>query len=171
MQEMLKAENTSIFCVCVILCITSVFAAYGAGYRINVSPSVPAGIWRVGGEPAKGGYVTVAASEHMGYRLAVERKYLPEAKPMLKLLAAAEGDVISYDTREKAITVNGWHIVMTEIFESDTDGRPLPKAKFPLRLESGQVWVSSENVRGYDSRYFGPVSRDLLKNAVPVWIF
>jgi conjugative transfer signal peptidase TraF len=145
--------------------------AYKAGYRINMSPSVPVGIWRIGGEPRKGGYVTVAASEHAGYRLAVERKYLSNTRPMLKLLVAAEGDVVSYDTEEKAVTVNEDYIFMTEIFERDTEGRSLPSAAFPLRLQSGQGWVSSENIRGYDSRYFGPVSQDLLKSAVPVWIF
>ncbi|MDR1510325.1 MAG: S26 family signal peptidase [Synergistaceae bacterium] len=166
---MSKIERISVFCA--IMCLASFFAAYKAGYRINITPSVPIGVWRIGGEPRKGGYVAVAASEHAGYRLAVERQYLSDTRPMLKLFAAAEGDVVSYDTQGKAVTVNENYISMTEIFERDTEGRPLPSAAFPLRLEAGQGWVSSENIHGYDSRYFGPVSRDLLESAVAGGLF
>jgi type IV secretory pathway protease TraF len=60
---------------------------------------------------------------------------------------------------------------MTEIISQDTEGRPLPKASFPVTLRKGEVWLSSENIRGYDSRYFGPVSEDVLRRAAPVWIF
>jgi type IV secretory pathway protease TraF len=101
----------------------------------------------------------------------MERGYLRGLTPMLKRVAAAEGDLVSYDERERAITVNGRYIPMTEILSRDTEGRPLPRPSFPARLGKGDVWLSSENIRGYDSRYFGPVSEDLLKKAEPFWIF
>ncbi len=90
---------------------------------------------------------------------------------MLKKIIAAEGDFVSYDIGERAITVNGGYILMTEVISQDTEGRPLPSAPFPLLLGERQVWLSSENIRGYDSRYFGPVSLDILKKATPIWIF
>jgi conjugative transfer signal peptidase TraF len=145
---------------------------YHAGYRINLSPSVPTGIWRiVEGDHEKGSYVAVSPSGHPGYRLAVERGYLPGFSPMLKRVAATEGDIVNYDEEEKAVTVNEEYIMMSEIISQDTEGRPLPRASFPAKLRSGQVWLSSENIRGYDSRYFGPVSEDILRKAAPFWIF
>jgi type IV secretory pathway protease TraF len=119
----------------------------------------------------RGGYAVVAPSVHPGYRLAVERGYLHELTPMLKRLVAAEGDVVSYDEEERAVTVNGEYVPMTEILSRDTEERSLPRPSFPVVLKKGEVWLSSENIRGYDSRYFGPVSTDLLRRAKPFWIF
>jgi type IV secretory pathway protease TraF len=90
---------------------------------------------------------------------------------MLKRIVAAEGDFVSYDRQEKTVTVNGGYVPMTEILSQDTEGRPMPGAFFPVRLQERQVWLSSENIRGYDSRYFGPVSADILKKAAPIWTF
>jgi type IV secretory pathway protease TraF len=90
---------------------------------------------------------------------------------MLKRVVAAEGDFVSYDEWERAITVNGRYMPMTEILSRDTEGRELPRPLFPALLKKGEAWLSSENIRGYDSRYFGPVSTDLLQRAEPLWIF
>lgn len=154
------------FCLVVV-----VLSAYDAGYRINISPSVPTGIWKLTDEISKNGYAMVGASDHFGYRLAVEREYLVNYMPMLKLIVALSGDIVSYDSENRTITVNGAYIQRTEIYSSDTDGRPLSCASFPLQLQDGEAWLSSENIRGYDSRYFGPVSVDILRGAVPIWLF
>jgi conjugative transfer signal peptidase TraF len=154
-------------------------AAYGAGYRINLSPSVPRGVWKIAEQteqPQRGGYVVVPndaddESKNPGYRLAAERGYLVSPMPMLKRVAAAEGDFVSYDQAERAVTVNGGYVLMTEILSRDTEGRPMPSAPYPVWLEERQVWLTSENTRGYDSRYFGPVSSDILRKALPIWTF
>jgi conjugative transfer signal peptidase TraF len=166
--------------IMIVLGITLIsFAACGAGYRVNLSPSVPRGVWKVmkqPEEPQRGGYVIVPndakdESKNPGYRLAVERGYLVNPMPMLKRIVAVEGDFVSYDRQENAVTVNGGYILMTEILSQDTEGRPMPSAFFPVWLKERQAWLSSENIRGYDSRYFGPVSSDILRRATPVWIF
>jgi type IV secretory pathway protease TraF len=90
---------------------------------------------------------------------------------MLKRVVAVEGDFVSYDRQERSVTVNGGYVLMTEILSQDTEGRPMSSAFFPVWLQDRQVWLSSENIRGYDSRYFGPVSSDILRKATPVWIF
>ena len=154
-------------------------AARSKGYRVNLSPSVPRGIWKVMEQPdesQKGSYVVVPnnaddESKNPGYRLAAERGYLVNPMPMLKRVVAVEGDFVSYDRQERSVTVNGGYVLMTEILSQDTEGRPMPSAFFPVRLQDRQVWLSSENIRGYDSRYFGPVSSDILRRATPVWIF
>jgi conjugative transfer signal peptidase TraF len=169
-------KRTRKLAVVLLLCLSSAAGSglrlYHAGYRINLSPSVPTGIWRIReGGHARGDYVVVPPNDHQGYRLAVERGYLSEFSPMLKRVVAAEGDIVDYDEEERAVTVNGDYIFMTEILSRDTEGRSLPKASFPVKLRRGAVWLSSENIRGYDSHYFGPVSEDIPRKAIPVWIF
>jgi type IV secretory pathway protease TraF len=90
---------------------------------------------------------------------------------MMKKIAALAGDLVSYDMEEKVITVNGEYEFSTEVFSEDTSGRPLTPAVVPLYLKDGEAWLTSENIRGYDSRYFGPVSTDGLIRVVPVWLF
>lgn len=89
----------------------------------------------------------------------------------MKKVTASSGDVIDYDTEEESVTVNGEYLPYTKILSEDTQGRPLYGTKFPIILKKGQVWLSSENVRGYDSRYFGPVSGELIIKAIPVLLF
>ena len=147
--------------------------AYGAGYRYNSTPSVARGFWKIhdGTELQKGNYVLVCPKGNPGYDLALERKYVFEHAIMLKKVVAVEGDCVNYDVDEKAVTVNGEYIFMTEILSQDMEGRPLQGATFPIRLKKGQIWLSSEFIRGYDSRYFGPVSADILTKATPVWVY
>lgn len=155
---------------CLAVCFTA-FAARQEGYRVNTTPSVPVGLWRIAGKAEKNGYVFVTAFEHPGYRMAAERGYLTDGKAMVKRVVATEGDLVSYDASERAVTVNGAYIPMTEILSRDTEGRDLPAASFPRRLVSGEAWLSSENVRGYDSRYFGPVPLEALQGARLLWEF
>jgi conjugative transfer signal peptidase TraF len=173
-------KKTRPFAVCFTLCFACVtllsFYLHHAGYRINLSPSVPTGFWKItekeiSEETREREYVIVLPSSHPGYKLAIERKYLADSMPMLKRVVATKGDVVSYDENEEVVTVNGQYILMTTILSKDTEGRPLPRAVFPILLKAKEFWLSSENIRGYDSRYFGPVSADLLRGAVPIWKF
>jgi conjugative transfer signal peptidase TraF len=160
-----------------LLCAVFVsVTAYATGIRINLSRSLPIGIWRVYGTPErlqkslKNCYVTVSPNGNPGYALALERGYLYSNSHMLKKIVAVEGDLVSYDIVEKSVTVNGDYVFRTEVLSQDTEGRPLPIAQYPVSLTARQVWLSSENIRGYDSRYFGPVSSELLRKATPIWI-
>jgi conjugative transfer signal peptidase TraF len=150
------------------------FWAYWAGYRINNSPSVPTGIWKIDPLPGtawKDDYVVVPPEAQPAYEFAVERGYVSAGTPLLKKIAAAAGDVIDYNLEIEYITVNGEILPYTAISSADSAGRLLYSAKFPVCLKKGEVWLSSENIRGYDSRYFGPVSADLIVRAVPVFLF
>jgi conjugative transfer signal peptidase TraF len=169
----------ALYVLCTAAVVFFALAAHDRGYRVNLSPSVPRGIWKIANqpeEPQRGGYAVVPndasdESKNPGYRMAAERGYLVTPMPMLKRIVAAAGDFVSYDRQENAVTVNGEYVPMTEILSRDTEGRSMPGALFPVRLRERQVWLSSENIRGYDSRYFGPVSSDILREAAPVWTF
>jgi conjugative transfer signal peptidase TraF len=169
------ARRVALLYILFFLCVVFVsVTAYAAGIRINLSRSLPIGIWRVDGTSERSQrdcYVTVSPNGNPGYELALERGYLYSNSHMLKKIVAVEGDIVSYDVVERSVTVNGDHVFRTEILSQDTEGRPLPAAHYPVSLTERQVWLSSENIRGYDSRYFGPVSSDLLRKATPIWIF
>ena len=164
-----------VFLLCCVYVSMFTAWAYQSGYRVNLSPSVPTGIWKIVSRrydaDSPDEYVVVPASGHWGYKLSVERGYLSSFTPMLKRVTAAEADIVDYDEEERAVIVNGNYLFMTEIFSKEMEGRALPRALFPMLLKKGEIWLSSENIRGYDSRYFGPVSLDILQGAVPVWKF
>jgi len=149
------------------------FAAYVLGFRINISPSTPRGLWLIQPHTAfgVGDFVSVSPHGNPGYAFALERGFFRPNSVMLKLIIAAEGDLVDYDYYERAITVNGHHISATQILPYDSQGRPLFPASFPVTLSGQQVWLSSEFIRGFDSRYFGPVYSGALTKAVPVWVF
>ena len=161
----LRPMRLNFAAVSLIICILSGFCAYFAGYRINFTASVPLGIWKLDGKELNcGGFVLVKPNDEVWYKLAANRGYFHESVPMLKKIAGMEGDLISYDVETRAVTINGTGIPATEILSCDTEGRPLLCAVFPVTLRYGEAWLTSENMRGYDSRYFGAVSTDLLES-------
>lgn len=142
-------------------------AAYGLGFRWNYSWSVPIGLWRLEDRRIirRGDYVQVSPNASVWYRLGVEREYYREGAYLLKKVVAIEADLVSYDLAEKSLTVGGAFIPISEIRSRDVMGRAMPSPQFPVRLKHGEAWLSSDNERGYDSRYFGPVSLELLRPA------
>ncbi|NLL37392.1 MAG: hypothetical protein GX256_07725 [Fretibacterium sp.] len=146
-------------------CLTG-FIVYGLGYRLNFTHSVPVGLWKLNaGAILREEYVQVEVSEQAWYLLGVEREYYRPGARLLKKVVALEGDLVNYDNLEQIVTVNGKEIPLSEVASQDGMGRSMPLMTFPVRLKSGEAWLASENKRGYDSRYFGPVSLDLLQPA------
>jgi len=148
----------------------SIFIIHGLGYRVNFTHSVPVGLWKLeNGAILREGYVQVETNPQAWYLLGVERKYYRPGARLLKKVVALEGDIVDYDTTEKIVIVivivNGKVVPLSEVASRDGMGRAMPSMTFPVRLKPGEAWLASENKRGYDSRYFGPVSLDLLQPA------
>ena len=141
--------------------------AYCLGFRWNYSGSVPLGLWRLEDRKIirRGDYVQVAPNSSAWYRLGVEREYYRDGAYLLKQVVALEGDIVSNDVPEKSVTVGSALIPINEIRSRDVVGRAMPSPQFPVRLKHGEAWLASDNERGYDSRYFGPVSVELLRPA------
>jgi conjugative transfer signal peptidase TraF len=161
-------------CIFLILYLSFGFYFSKARYRLNDTYSVPPGIWKIdskAGGVRKGDYAAIPPEAQPAYQFAVGRGYLNKGKFLLKKIAAVSGDVVDYDDETKSVTVNGEWLPHTAVSSADSAGRPLRGTKFPVRLKTGEAWVSSENIRGFDSRYFGPVSADLVIKAVPIFLF
>lgn len=140
-------------------------AAYRAGYRLNLTPSVPVGLWRLtaGAVPRRGEVALWCPPDAPVFRTARSRGYLPRGGcpggyvPLFKPVAALAGDLVT--VTPAAIAVNGVPLPRTGQMVLDGTGRTLPRvAPGTYRVRPGEVWfVSSYNGRSFDARYYGPM--------------
>jgi len=156
------------------LCIVTFQICGWLGLRINVSPSLPVGL-----------YVTTATGELVEFcpaepfaRLALVRGYrnggsCPDGgAPLLKPVVASAGDQVDFSA--VGLTIDHIQIPNTAPMAVDTKGRTLNHWAFGrYTVPAGAVWVaSSYNARSFDSRYFGPVPVAAIRSRVrPILTF
>lgn len=141
-----------------------VVAALGVlGFRFNLTPSLPPGIYRISSAPAlRGAIVNVCLPPEVA-EFAKGRDYLGPGscesgvRPLGKLVLAMGGDVVTL--RPEAIRVNGVRVPRSATLPRDGRGRELPHYPWGEHsLQSGQLWLFSPyRANAYDSRYFGPI--------------
>ncbi|MDD2769002.1 MAG: conjugative transfer signal peptidase TraF [Methylococcus sp.] len=148
-----------------------------AGARINTTRSIPIGLYWISDGPIKvGDYVMACPPPEGVFELAKERGYLGAGfcpggySALMKRVAALDGDAIEI-TRE-GVSVNGELWPASAPRELDSSGRPLPR--YPAThfvLGVGEVLLMSEaSATGFDGRYFGPVGKGAVMDAVrPMW--
>jgi conjugative transfer signal peptidase TraF len=150
------------------------FVASTVGVRVNVTPSLPLGIYRITSD-VQAGFAEFCPEEPYA-KFAIERGYrsagsCPDgAAPFMKPIVAVPGDVVSVTAH--GIAVDGNLIENTRPQANDRKGRPLESWPFgEYQVRKGSVWVaSSYSPWSYDSRYFGPISVGLLRSRLrPVW--
>jgi len=156
-------------------------AMAAAGLRVNATPSMPIGVWRIDSATApaaRGDIVVVCLPALPGARQGFRRGYLgaglcpDKREPLVKPIAAVDGDLVTIS--EAGIAVNGHLMPHIEALEVDDAGRRLrfmPDGAY--RVEPGQVWLlSGHDSRSFDSRYFGPVPVAAIRGrAQPVLVF
>lgn len=160
-----------------LLCIA---LAAPAGLRVNMTPSMPRGLWQVSpiqGSIARGAVVSLCPPDNDVFRKAMRRGYITSGvcpggyEPLLKPVAAISGDVVSVTAA--GIAVNGISVANTAALAQDSAGRtlqPLPPGLY--RVSPGEVWVlSGHNPRSFDSRYFGALpAANIAGIARPLWV-
>jgi conjugative transfer signal peptidase TraF len=156
-------------CLVAIIACVSVFQICGwFGLRFNVSPSLPVGVYVANDT---GRLVEFCPAEPFA-SMAITRGYrapgaCPDGgTPLLKPVIATTGDIV--DVLADGIVVNGVRVPNTAPLPADSNGRPLSQWPFGrYTVSAGTVWVaSSYNARSFDSRYFGPVPVDAIRNRV-----
>ena len=146
---------------------------WGAGaldIRVNSSPSLPIGLYRVASGP-DATFVEFCPAEPFA-SLANARGYrhagtCPDGgSPLMKPIVARAGDWVQVSAR--GLSVNGKAIPNSAPLQKDTADRPLTPWPFGMyTVEPGTVWVVSDyHPRSFDSRYFGPVSEALIRNSL-----
>ena len=152
----------------------AVAAAVG-GVRINISRSLPLGVYARTNDPhAKliefcPAEPFAAESSARGYR--THGTACPDgALPVLKPVVAVAGDRVVLAAN--GIRVNGRLLQQTAPLYRDAAGRSLRPWPFGSYLvEQGSVWVASTFNRGsYDSRYMGPIRVNQIRARLrPLW--
>jgi conjugative transfer signal peptidase TraF len=161
-----------------VLCAATAGALY-AGLRLNLTPSLPVGVYQTTHGQVEPGAIVVACLPEPAARLAAERGYVGSGhacadgtEPIGKLVLAAGGDTV--EVRNRGLSVNGRAIPRTGRLPRDSDGRPVPLVAEGIHVvQAGELWlVATIHRRSFDSRYFGPVpSRNVLSVVRPVWLW
>jgi conjugative transfer signal peptidase TraF len=152
------------------------FAIYGSDLRVNLTPSMPLGIYRLEALPsnafARGAFV-VACAPADAAALGRNRGYLArgpcpgDTEQLLKVVAGVPGDEVTVSTL--GVDINGCVLPNSAPLAFDRSDRPL-KA-WPLgryHLGPNQLWLYTGNPRSWDSRYWGPaVTTSIMGRAVP----
>ena len=154
------------------VCLCALFA--GLGFRLNLTPSLPLGLYRFVPGPIERGTLVAAC---LPLELALEgrrRGYLSRGgcpggvTPALKRVGAANGDVVV--VRPDGVFVGG---VMLQAAAPREDSRghslePMPVGEY--RLASQELWLFTTEPRSWDSRFYGPLSASTVLGCVrSVW--
>lgn len=150
----------------------SVFMVCGLGVRLNATPSIPVGVYRLTNEPiVKGAYVLFCPRPAAVFDMAKARGYLGSGYcpggygHLMKKILAVQDDVVSIGT--DGVQVNGQLLPLSEPIKLDEAGRPLPNYYASWVLTSYEVLVMSDSNRGsFDGRYFGLIQRSQIEGVI-----
>lgn len=173
-----KINRSGLKFVLVTLALATGFiVAFGRlGYRVNLTPSYPLGIWRMEHRsPVKGDFVLFSfpAQNHLTMA-AIERGYLRDNghgyMPLMKKLAALPSDRIAVTD---VVSINGVEWTNGQILRVDSKGREVVSIAVSEIVAPGMCWVLSDyNPRSFDSRYFGAVPlSNIIAVAHPVFVW
>lgn len=97
-------------------------------------------------------------------QLMLARGWIGPNTPMMKYVRAESGDVVCI--HDQALWMN--QVLVGEIKQQDSLGRPLPQISFCRKLKEGEFFmVSTRRPNSFDSRYFGVVKlNQILARAV-----
>jgi conjugative transfer signal peptidase TraF len=143
----------------------AVQVADSAGIRINHTPSLAPGLWRITPlqEPLRRGQiVSFCPPDAAVIYEARARGYLGAGRcpgavePLLKRVEALASDLVVIDAA--GVAVNGIRLVGTSPLEADGQGRRIAGIGLgSWVIGADAFWAGSAHQQGFDSRYFGPV--------------
>jgi len=133
----------------------------------NATASAPVGLYRLSPDAPELGDFALAEAPASARKLAAERGYLPADVPLVKRIAAAQGDTVCADGDR--ILINGEFVARR--LSADSKQRVLPAWTGCRTLGPGDVFLLMATVpASFDGRYFGVTPRaSLIGKLVPVW--
>lgn len=166
--------------LCIAVTALTLLLLHDAGLRVNLTPSMPRGLYRLHpGDLGHGDFVTFCL-EGAWASLASDREYLLPGtcptglRPLLKTLAALPGDAITMqpDLISVELGSGGSCIWPVSTLTRDSKGRALPASD----LQSGMVppgygLVLARHEGSLDSRHFGFIPLSSMTRVEPVFIF
>jgi len=165
----------------IVLVIVALWTScYWAGFRVNLTPSVPVGVYqlhKLEGALKHGNIVWFCPPDTPLFRqVRDEWGDIPHGDcpggymHMFKPVAALAGDTV--EVTRQGVFVNGQLLANSQPMSQTTKGQKLSPVFGRYKVQSGTVWlVSSYHPQSFDSRYFGSVPQRLIEAlARPVWI-
>ncbi len=147
------------------------------GLRLNPTPSHPLGLWRIvplDRPVAVDDLVFVCPPRITVLERAAARGYLRWGLcsgwvgPLIKIVAAREGQHVEVG---RSVAIDGRPLAHSDLRSVDGEGRALAPWSGGV-VPVGHLYLHSDFVGSYDSRYFGPVPAEgVLGRAVPVLTF
>jgi len=134
------------------------------GYRVNLTPSLPVGLYRLVNVPLLRGQIVAFCLDDTEFtQLAREREYLAAGscpsglRPLLKEISGLAGDNIRL--HGDLIMVNDQVLAHTVTHDKDSQGRSMPPSYLRIGvIPPGKALLLSQHHDGsFDSRYFGLV--------------
>ncbi|WP_244625255.1 conjugative transfer signal peptidase TraF [Rhizobium daejeonense] len=149
----------------------------GAGFRVNLTPSEPLGLWRIV-DPDRpilvGDLVFICPPDTDAMREARARGYLRfglcpgRVAPLIKLVVATSGQAIEIADE---VRVDGRPLPQSRVARVDGHGREMVHYSGGV-VPPGAVFLHSEFPGSFDGRYFGPLPMDgILGLAQEVWTY
>ncbi|WP_036541438.1 conjugative transfer signal peptidase TraF [Nitratireductor aquibiodomus] len=150
---------------------------YGMGFRVNLTPSYPLGLWRIetlNRDVWVGDRVFICPPLTDSFRQAREREYVRRGlcpgwlSPLIKTVVALPGQSVEIGT---SVAIDGLALPQSAIQPRDGSGREL--TPYPGGVVPPNTLFLFSTFRGsYDSRYFGPIpAAGVLGLAKPVFTF
>lgn len=163
------------FAVCFALLLLILLlcgVVYAVGLRINTTPSIPVGVYRLTNDPlSKGAYVLFCPPPAPVFDMAKDRGYLSAGfcpggyGHLMKKILAAENDVVAIG--EDGVHINGQLLPLSAPFLVDGAGRGLPQYEASFVLGSTELLLMSDSNRGsFDGRYFGSINRQQIEGVL-----
>jgi conjugative transfer signal peptidase TraF len=149
----------------------------GQGFRINLTPSEPLGLWRIV-RPDRpilvGDMVFICPPDTAAMREARVRGYLRvglcagRVAPLIKTVAATSGQVIEI---HDDVRIDGRPLPHSRVARLDGQGREMMHYDGGV-VPPSMVFLHSDFPGSFDSRYFGPLPMDgILGLAQEVWTY
>jgi conjugative transfer signal peptidase TraF len=162
-------------------CVFVMFATVGAlgmlGFRVNFTPSEPMGLWQIFplDRPLRtGDLVFICPPVTDAMREARSRGYLRHGlcpggiAPLIKMVAAVPGQTVDIGDD---VRIDGKQLAHSRLMARDGQGRSIAPSRGGV-VPPGTVYLHSDFVASFDSRYFGPLPlANILGLAREVWTY
>lgn len=153
------------FAACVLVAVPAV-APLGKRLVLNTTASAPLGFYWLGDDRVGAGDLALVRPPNPLARWMAQRRYLPLNVPLIKRIAAVDGQVVCITAG--AVFVDGQRVA--SVLQHDLLGRALTPSTVCRRLRADEVFLMNGEPRSLDSRYFGPLSRHcVLGRLTPLW--
>lgn len=139
-------------------------------YYLNLSPSVPLGLYRVIASVSLNiGDLVIFDPPQGVHPYVYGRRWLPQGWPLIKHVRALPGE--TYSVEKGSIYINQRYI--GPVYDQDNEGNRLPQITGTHTVKTGMFLPLSTHItRSFDGRYFGTVELVSIKGkALPVWTY